>query len=69
MLSLQEISGYVQQEKISTDVYTNGDAVYFAWTNWRKPLERERLERQRSAKPWTSVSAAPSHGTQVASFW
>ena len=39
------------QEKISTDGYTSGEPIYFAWNNWSKPLAWGRPESHRSAKP------------------
>ena len=43
-------SHHFDKEKISTDGYTSGDPVHFAWNNWRKPLVRGRPERHRSTK-------------------
>ena len=65
-------SCHFDMEKISTDSYTSGDPVCFAWTNWKKHLVWGGPECHRSAKPRKSTSAAPLHvtihGTHVASI-
>ena len=55
-------SRHLEKDKISTDGYSSGDPVYFAWNNWKKPLAQGRLERQRSEKSQTRVSPAMSTG-------
>ena len=59
MADAEIYSQHFNKEKISTDGYTSGHPVYFAWKSWWKPLVRGRPEKSGSAMPRMSVSAGP----------